>query len=89
MTRHESPIVPTEGLRFAPREVGIERRPDGTLVLRSPIVFESPQWSILDFIPEWAEKAPQRAFLGQRGRDGAWQRLSYAELIIDMWITSY
>ena len=80
MTRHESPTVPVEVLRFAPREVGIETRPDGTLVLRSPIGFESPQWSILDFIPEWAEKAPQRAFLAQRGRDGEWQRISYAEL---------
>jgi feruloyl-CoA synthase len=80
MTRHESPAIPAEGLRFAPREVGIEKRPDGTLVLRSPIGFESPQWSILDFIPEWAEKAPQRAFLAQRRRDGEWQRISYAEL---------
>jgi feruloyl-CoA synthase len=79
MTRHESPTVPTEGLRFAPREVEIETRPDGTLVLRSPIVFESPQWSVLDFIPQWAEKAPQRAFLAQRGQDGKWQRISYAE----------
>jgi feruloyl-CoA synthase len=41
---------------------------------------KSPQWSILDFIPEWAEKAPQRAFLAQRRRDGEWQRISYAEL---------
>ncbi|WGD53135.1 AMP-binding protein [Bradyrhizobium sp. CB1650] len=80
MTRHESPSVPAEGLRFAPREVRIETRPDGTLVLRSPIAFEIPQWSILDFIPEWAEKAPQRIFLAQRGRDGEWQRISYAEL---------
>ena len=42
--------------------------------------FETPQWSILDFIPEWAEKAPQRVFLAQRGRDGAWQKITYAEL---------
>src|SRR4030088_1889131 len=80
MTRHQSPSLLAEGPQFAPREVGIEKRSDGTLVLRSPIAFESPQWSILDFIPEWAAKAPQRAFLAQRGRDGAWQRISYAEL---------
>src|ERR1700736_4118997 len=80
MTSYQSPTVPAEGPRFAPREVRIEKRPDGTLVLRSPIRFESPQWSILDLIPEWAAKAPQRAFLAQRGRDGEWQRISYAEL---------
>ena len=80
MTRHQSPSLLAEGPQFAPREVGIEKRSDGTLVLRSPIAFETPQWSILDLIPEWAAKAPQRAFLAQRGRDGAWQRISYAEL---------
>ena len=68
MTRHETPSVLAEGLRFAPRKVLIEKRPGGTLVLRSPIEFETPNWSILDFIPEWAEKAPQRAFLAQRGK---------------------
>jgi feruloyl-CoA synthase len=80
MPRHETPSVLAEGLRFAPREVLIEKRPGGTLVLRSPIEFETPNWSILDFIPEWAEKAPQRAFLAQRGRDGEWQRIAYGEL---------
>ncbi|WP_050385570.1 AMP-binding protein [Bradyrhizobium pachyrhizi] len=80
MNRHETLAVPEEGLKFAPREVKIETRADGTLVLRSPIAFESPEWSILDFIPEWAEKAPQRTFLAQRGGDGEWQRISYAEL---------
>ena len=78
MTLHQS--VLSEGPKFAPREIRIEKRPDGTLVLRSPIAFETPQWSILDFIPQWAEKAPQRVFLAQRGRDGEWQKLSYAEL---------
>ncbi|SFI32874.1 AMP-binding protein [Bradyrhizobium sp. Gha] len=80
MTRHQFPSALVEGPLFAPREVGVETRSDGTLVLRSPIEFESPQWSILDFIPEWAEKAPQRVFLAQRGRDGEWQKISYAEL---------
>jgi len=80
MTRHQSPSLLVEGPQFAPREVRIEKRPDGTLVLQSPIEFETPQWSILDLIPEWAAKAPQRIFLAQRGPDGEWQKISYAEL---------
>jgi len=80
MTRHQSPSLLVEGPQFVPREIRIEKRPDGTLVLRSPIQLETPQWSILDLIPEWAEKAPQRVFLAQRGRDGAWQKITYAEL---------
>jgi len=80
MTRHQSPSLLVEGPQFAPRDIRIEKRLDGTLVLRSPIQLETPQWSILDLIPEWAEKAPQRVFLAQRGRDGAWQKITYAEL---------
>ena len=80
MTRHQSPSLLVEGPQFVPREIRIEKRPDGTLDLRSPIQLETPQWSILDLIPEWAEKAPQRVFLAQRGRDGAWQKITYAEL---------
>ncbi|MGY3506967.1 MULTISPECIES: AMP-binding protein [unclassified Bradyrhizobium] len=78
MTLHQS--VLSEGPQFASREIRVEKRSDGALVLRSPIAFETPQWSILDFIPEWAQKAPQRVFLAQRGGDGEWQKLSYAEL---------
>jgi feruloyl-CoA synthase len=80
MTLHQYAPVLGAAPQFAPREVKIEKRSDGTLVLRSPIVLETPQWSILDFIPEWAERAPQRVFLAQRGRDGEWQKITYAEL---------
>lgn len=53
-------------LGFAPREVLVEKRSDGTLVLRSPIEFVYPEWTILDFFPIWAERAPNRVFLAQR-----------------------
>ena len=59
------------GSSLAPRETLVEHLADGSLILRSPIPFEVPQWSILDFLPAWAEKAPERIFLAQRGRDGA------------------
>lgn len=69
-----------QGPRFAPRVVDIEKRDDGTLILRSPIAFANPEWTILDFLPAWAEKAPERTFLAQRGGDGAWEKVSYAEM---------
>src|ERR1700722_13934642 len=68
MTLHQYAPVLGAAPQFAPREVEIEKRSDGTLVLRSRIVLETPHWSILDFIPEWAETAPHRVFLAQRGR---------------------
>jgi len=68
------------GPRFAPRIVDIEKRIDGTLILRSPIAFKNPEWSILDFLPEWAQKAPDRTFLAQRGSDGEWEEVSYSQM---------
>lgn len=75
-----TPGIALQGPRFAPRIVDIENRIDGTLILRSPIAFENPEWSILDFLPEWAEKAPKRTFLAQRGSDGTWEKVSYTEM---------
>lgn len=80
MTDGSESNVASQGPSFAPRKVEIENRVNGTLVLRSPIAFKEPEWSILDSLPAWAEKAPHRTFLAQRGGDGAWEKVSYAEM---------
>jgi feruloyl-CoA synthase len=67
-------------LSFAPRKVLVERRSDGTLVLRSPIEFVDPEWTILDFFPIWAERAPNRVFLAQRDGGTAWRTISFAAM---------
>jgi feruloyl-CoA synthase len=67
-------------LGFAPREVLVEKRSDGTLVLRSPIEFVDPEWTILDFFPIWAERAPNRVFLAQRDGGMAWRTISFATM---------
>ena len=64
---------------FAARETLVEYRSDGSLVLRSPIPFEIPRGSILDFLPLRADKAPDRIFLVQRGAEGAWETITYAQ----------
>lgn len=78
-SNHASSQLLTRGPQFAPREVDVETRDDGTLVLTSPIGFKKPNWTVLDFLPAWAEQAPQRTFLAQRG-DGTWEKVSYAEM---------
>ncbi|WPO43974.1 AMP-binding protein [Tardiphaga sp. 42S5] len=71
--RHVRPV------EFAPREVDVERREDGCLVLTSPISFVEPEWNVTDWLPHWAEKAPDRVFLAQRvGSD--WETISYDEM---------
>lgn len=64
---------------LAPREVAVDRSPDGTLLLRSPIPMAAPDWTIVDFLPYWAEKAPERVFLAQRNAVGAWDTITYGQ----------
>ncbi|MBS4001811.1 MAG: AMP-binding protein [Afipia sp.] len=80
MTVKPASSTAPQGPHFAPRVVNIETRADGTLVLRSPIAFKNPEWSILEFLPKWAQKAPDRTFLAQRGSDGAWEKVSYSQM---------
>lgn len=69
----------TSVVKFAPREVSIEARPDGSLILMSPINFVEPNWSITDFLPVWAMQEPDRIFLAQREAAG-WQKISYRQM---------
>jgi feruloyl-CoA synthase len=69
----------TKALTFAPRELSIERRTDGTLVLSSPLELGKCDWRITDFLPSWAQSVPDRTFLAQRNTDGKWDEITYRE----------
>lgn len=66
-------------LTFAPRELCIERRSDGVLILTSPLEWKPCDWRITDFLPRWADAAPDRVFLAQRNVKGGWDEISYVE----------
>jgi feruloyl-CoA synthase len=69
----------TKALTFAPRELSVERRTDGTLILSSPLELGDCDWRITDFLPTWANSAPDRIFLAQRNADGGWDEITYSE----------
>ncbi|MGY3469841.1 acyl-CoA synthetase (AMP-forming)/AMP-acid ligase II [Bradyrhizobium sp. LM6.11] len=69
----------TKALNFAPREVRIERRPDGALILRSPLEWAPCDWRVTDFLPSWAAAVPDRVFLAQRNAGGGWDEITYGE----------
>ncbi|MCK1399828.1 AMP-binding protein [Bradyrhizobium sp. 4] len=69
----------TKPLTFAPRELSVERRIDGTLILRSPLELGPCDWRVTDFLPRWAAAAPQRIFLAQRNAKGGWDEITYGE----------
>ena len=69
----------TRAVRLAPSEVQVERRPGGIVHLRSPRALPAYPRKMTERLDHWAERAPQRVFLAERGADGAWLQVTYAQ----------
>jgi feruloyl-CoA synthase len=67
-------------LRFAPAEVDVERRKDGSMILRSPQKLRAHERCVGEWLVKWAQQSPERTFLAERqGED--WRRLGYAQAL--------
>lgn len=67
---------------FAPPLVDVERRPEGAMILRSPVPLQEPPRSLCVMLARWAGEAPERTFLAERagapsGQD--WRTLTYGD----------
>jgi feruloyl-CoA synthase len=73
--------VRTGAAIFAPALVDVQRRADGSMVLRSPVPLSDPAPSLCVMLERWAAEAPDRTFLAERaGAPGAaWRTLTYGE----------
>lgn len=67
------------GVRFAPKQVQVQQRLDGAILLRSPLPLTGCVDNIVDYLHHWAEAAPDRIFLAQRAATGGWETLHYGE----------
>jgi feruloyl-CoA synthase len=67
-------------LRFAPARVEIDRRPDGSMLLRSPQPLGPFARCVGEWLASWAEQAPDRVFLADRAGD-AWRKVTYREAL--------
>jgi len=65
-------------MRFAPAEVDLEKRADGTLILRSPQRLGPYSRCTTEWLMQWSDRDPARLFLAER-RGEAWRRISYRE----------
>src|SRR5688500_7745029 len=65
-------------LRLAPAKVDVERRPDGSLLLRSPQKLGSYARCVTEWLVHWSDNAPERIFLAERKGEG-WRKMSYRE----------
>jgi feruloyl-CoA synthase len=67
-------------LRFAPARVEVEKRSDGTTVLRSPQKLAPFARAIGEWLVKWAAQAPDRVFLAERSSQG-WRKVTYREAL--------
>ena len=67
-------------LRFAPASVEIERRADGSQILRSPEPLRTIARAAGEWLVQWATAAPDRTFLAERSGDG-WRRVTYSDAL--------
>lgn len=68
-----------DDLDFAAPLVRLEQRPDGTLLLESPVPLAEGAAHVGVWLQRWADEAPQRTFLAERDGHGGWRKLTYGE----------
>jgi feruloyl-CoA synthase len=66
-------------LRFAPPKVEIEKRADGSMLLRSPQKLGPYARCVTEWLVQWSDRAPDRVFLAERSPSGSWRKLTYRE----------
>jgi feruloyl-CoA synthase len=65
-------------MRFAPAKVELEKRSDGSMLLRSPQKLAPYARCVTEWLAQWSESAPERVFLAER-KSGGWRKLTYRE----------
>ena len=73
--------VPLRAVKLGPNDVVVERRADGTILMRSPHALPAYPRMLTERLVHWAEVAPDRIFLAQREAAGAWRSMSYAQTL--------
>jgi feruloyl-CoA synthase len=67
-------------VRLGPREVIVDRRPDGTIYLRSPHRLRAYPDRLNDRLIHWATRTPDVSYMADRV-DGKWRHTSYADTL--------
>lgn len=71
---------PFRKMAWLERDIAVERRDDGVIVLQSRIPLQTFERHLPASLARWARERPDRTWLAQRGgADRQWRRLSWAE----------
>jgi feruloyl-CoA synthase len=80
--RHHPPDapVPIRPARLGGRDFVLDRKPDGTIYIRSPHKLDSYPDKLTERLVHWATHTPDRVFMADR-IDGKWRHTSYADTL--------
>jgi len=70
--------VPNRNVRLGPSDVVVERKPDGTILVRSPHPLGKYPKKMTECLDHWARHAYYRTFLAQREQRFGWRNVTYA-----------
>jgi feruloyl-CoA synthase len=73
--------APLRPVRLGSADVLLDRKTDGTIVLRSPQPLDAYPQKLTERLEHWAKATPNRVFLAQRAADGSWRKVTYAEAL--------
>src|SRR4051812_30955235 len=83
MSGNAAAVLTKPGFRkieWLKRDIDVERRPDGVIVLKSRIPLQAYEQHIPASLAKWAKQAPERIWLAQRsGAERQWRKVSYGE----------
>jgi feruloyl-CoA synthase len=78
--------APFKKIDFLPRDIEVDRRADGTIVLRSRYALDPYERHLAVYLRRWAAERPNTVWLAQRrGPERAWHTITYgvARRIVD------
>jgi feruloyl-CoA synthase len=75
-------LPPLRPVRLGAPDVLVERRGDGSILMRSPHPLPPFPQKLTERLVHWAKAAPERVFLAQRDGAGAWRTLTYAQTLV-------
>jgi feruloyl-CoA synthase len=71
---------PFRRTNFVEPLVDVERRADGTLILRSPRALGQIERNLIAYLRRWSGTTPDQPMLAERGPDKSWRKVTYAEM---------
>ncbi len=77
----EPAAAPLRAVRLGAPDARIERRSDGTIIIRSGRPLAPYHGRVGEALHKWAKAKPDQVFLAQRDANDAWRTLTYAQVL--------